>query len=263
MIRLKSRPTRHVAATWLTALLLSCGLALEASASSPQDTLDWARAALQRNPALEVVAVDPASGLITVRIKRTGKLHRVRADELIAALPPPAAAASSVALPAPEQSGQSSEALNEPTGRVLASGPGYRISAAGPAEAASASAPAETDAGAALTSLPLERRHDPIVCQGARLLHIDSRNLEFDGDAVSAEAGCELHITNSRIVARGFGISVRGASVHIDNSSIEGGEGSIEASEGAQVYARSSTFGGLIRRLDTAAFHDLGGNVGD
>jgi len=39
-------------------------------------------------------------------------------------------------------------------------------------------------------------------CQGARFLRIDSRNLEFQGDAISAEDGCEIHITNSRIAAK-------------------------------------------------------------
>jgi hypothetical protein len=111
------------------------------------------------------------------------------------------------------------------------------------------------------SSAPLERRHEPIVCQGSRLLHIDNRNLIFDGDAVSAMDGCEIHITNSHISASGVGIAVRGANVHIDNSQIEGDQASIEASQGAQVYAASSRFKGLSRRLDTAAVHDLGGNT--
>jgi hypothetical protein len=99
------------------------------------------------------------------------------------------------------------------------------------------------------------------VCQGARLVQIDNRNLAFDGDAVSAEDGCELHITNSHISANGVGILVRAANVHIDNSLIEGEQASVDASNGAQVYAVRSRFKGLSRRLDTASFHDLGGNV--
>jgi hypothetical protein len=78
---------------------------------------------------------------------------------------------------------------------------------------------------------------------------------------VSAEDGCEIHITNSRISAKGVGISARKASVHIDNSQIEGDGGSVDAEQGAQVFAASSTFKGLRRRLDDAVFHDLGGNV--
>ncbi len=249
MMRFSPPLVRKVAVTMLSALALSFGIALGAAADSSQAALEWARAALQRNGALEVVATDPASGLITVRVKRTGELRSVRADELVAALPP----------------GSAAQPTQGESGRVLLSGPGYRITAAGPADTASASVPAEsqTASGALLTSIPVERRHEPIICQGTRLLHIDSRNLQFDGDAVSAQDGCEVHITNSRIVARGIGVSARSASVHIDNSAIEGGEGSVEASDGAQVYARSSTFRGLIRRLDTSAFHDMGGNVGD
>ena len=93
------------------------------------------------------------------------------------------------------------------------------------------------------------------------MLHIDNRNLVFDGDAVSAMDGCEIHITNSHISASGVGVLARHANVHIDNSTIEGDQAAIDASEGAQVYAASSRFKGLSRRLDNAAFHDLGGNI--
>src|SRR6202021_2065295 len=71
-----------------------------------------------------------------------------------------------------------------PGGRVLESGPGYAI------KAASKSAPvaARTDRErSSTTSSAIERRHDPIICQGDRLLQIDNRNLEVDGDAVAAE----------------------------------------------------------------------------
>ncbi|MGH8148710.1 MAG: hypothetical protein ACRETB_01855 [Steroidobacteraceae bacterium] len=214
------------------------------SASLARDHAAWARGALGHPGALEIVAADPATGLITVRVKDAG------------AFPMSATSADSTT-----SIGSSAGA---PAGRVLLSGPGYRIAAAGPAAAGSAPTESSAAGGAELTSsLPLERRSQPIVCQGTRLLHIDSRNLEFAGDAVRAENGCEVHITNSRIVAKGFGVLASAASVHIDNSSIEGAEGSVSASDGAQVYARSSTFKGLIRRLGTATFHDMGGNAGD
>jgi hypothetical protein len=35
----------------------------------------------------------------------------------------------------------------------------------------------------------------------------------------------------------------------------------VDLSQGAQAYATSSHFKGLSRRLDTASFHDLGGNI--
>jgi hypothetical protein len=175
-------------------------------------------------------------------------------DELASAappagLPPPVTAPSSFA---PQTAN-----IESAPGRVLESGPGYTIKAAGGA----AGQPAARAGAAGITSASVEHRHEPIICQGARLLHIDNRNLVFDGDAVSAEDGCEIHITNSHIQASGVGILARAANVHIDNSSIEGEQASIDASEGAQVYVASSQFRGLSRRLDSASVHDLGGNV--
>ena len=141
------------------------------------------------------------------------------------------------------------------TGSVLAEGPGYSIKASGPKSAAATVSPAAAARGAP------ERLHDPIICQGSRLLHIDNRNLEFDGDAITAEDGCEIHITNTHISARGIAVLARAANVHIKNSEIDGAGGSVDASDGAQVYAQSSRFKGLTRRLESSSFHDLGGNV--
>ena len=45
--------------------------------------------------------------------------------------------------------------------------------------------PPPTDAVA--RGIAVEQREDPIICQGQRFLRIDSRNLEFAGDAISAE----------------------------------------------------------------------------
>jgi hypothetical protein len=143
------------------------------------------------------------------------------------------------------------------SGRVLEQGPGYSIKAASTSTPAAGNRSRETN----ITSAAVERRHEPIICQGSRLLHIDNRNLEFEGDAVSAEDGCEIHITNTRISATGVGVRARAANVHIDNSLIEGDTAAIDASNGAQVYAGQSRFKGLSRRLDTATFHDLGGNI--
>jgi hypothetical protein len=285
--------------------LLTCGalvpLTLAACGRESPDEMSWARAALERNSRLEVVAADRETRTFTVRLKDSGELRMVRLDQVVAA-PPPAVAA---ATPAPEHtaaaagsaaqtasgpnSGASSGAapaqasapaapavsaraataqpaslapqtgptIETAPGRVLEAGPGYTIKAA-PSTAGMAGGGRDS---AVAAGVPLERRHEPIVCQGARLLHIDNRNLLSDGDAVSAEDGCEVYITNSRIRATGVGVSARRANVHIDNSLIEGDEASIEASEGAQVYAGATRFKGLSRRLGSAAFHDLGGNV--
>ena len=260
-------------------------VALAACAPEGQDEMSWARAALARNDRIEVVAADRQSGTFTVRVKDTGELRMVRADQLIAgpALPAnaPAAAAGTAAPPAatpvtaedgplasageaavrqdakPQAAAPAGTRADTAGGRVLKEGPGYTIKAASTAAPAAGGRVRDSP----VTSAAVERRHEPIVCQGSRLLHIDNRNLEFDGDAVSAQDGCEIHITNSHISATGVGVTARAANVHIDNSLIEGDTASIDASDGAQVYAASSRFRGLSRRADTAAFHDLGGNI--
>ena len=267
----------------------------------------YAQAAIERNGQLEVVAVDASNSVFTVRVKETGELKTVRADEVIGTLPgsesaaKPAAAAPAAPTPAPVPTPPTQTADNvvpegdlaqpgdaassgqedvppapytanaqpfvpaEPTGKgVLATGPGYTIKRAAGSSQRGASVIRTSTAADTLpntSGASLEHRYEPIICQGGRLLHIDGRNIEFSGDAVSAEDGCEIHITNSRIKAQGVGVFARAANVHIKNSTIEGTSGSVEATNGAQVYVQSSTFKGLSRRLDTATMHDLGGNV--
>jgi hypothetical protein len=137
-------------------------------------------------------------------------------------------------------------------GRVVEKGPGYSIVVASPGTA--------SQGDTKVTDAPLETLHEPIVCQGDRVLNIDNRNIRFDGNAITAEDGCELHISNSRISAGGVAIRARNASVHIENSEIEGHKASIDASRGAQIYAETSTFRGAARRLGEAVIHDLGNN---
>jgi hypothetical protein len=141
-------------------------------------------------------------------------------------------------------------------GRVIKKGPGYSIEAA-PGTGNPAAAAGQTS----VTDAPLETLHEPIVCQGQRVLNIDNRDIRFDGNAITAVDGCELHITNSRISAKGVAIRARNASVHIENSDIEGSEASIDAAGGAQIYAEASTFKGAARRLGEATIHDLGNNA--
>jgi hypothetical protein len=278
---------------------LLAGLALAACARQGPDEMQWARAALARNPALEIKATDDKTRTFTVLVRDTGELRVVRVDELVGAPKSdspaaaaavaapvtanaaPAAAAAATAPSAAADAETAAPAAGEPAtaaappappaptpfasrgggaaravpGQVLEAGPGYSIEAAGAGGAGAAGAREPGPVSA------VELRHDPIVCQGARLLHIDNQNLQFDGDGLSAEDGCEIHITNSRIRASGVGVSARAANVHIDNSLIEGDTASIDASQGAQIYTASSKFRGLSRQLDTATVHDLGGNV--
>ena len=141
-------------------------------------------------------------------------------------------------------------------GRVIKQGPGYSIETA-PGTGNPAAAAGQTS----VTDAPLETLHEPIVCQGQRVLNIDNRDIRFDGNAISALDGCELHITNSRISAKGVAIRARNASVHIENSEIEGRTASIDATGSAQIYAEASTFRGAARRLGEASIHDLGNNA--
>ncbi len=131
-------------------------------------------------------------------------------------------------------------------------GPGYSIT-----REASAAQPATAQRR---EPSPREKRTDPIICQGDRLMHIDGETMEFTGDAVIAEKGCDLYISNARIRAGGVGIIARQARVHIVNSTIGGSRGSYEVSEGAEIYVARSTFSGIGRRFDTAEMNDLGGN---
>jgi hypothetical protein len=293
------------------------GLAACSKLNSGPDEMSWARAALERNGRIELVASDAQASTFTVRMKDTGELRVVPLNQVVAGPPsaapataaspeantaaPAATAGAPAGVPAettppppndttavPPNEGPTAapgEAASTPTpqepkvvaadagqgdkpprsesasgavpGHVLASGPGYSIKAA---EAKGAAVRRVANSGPA-SSASLERLHEPIICQGNRFLQIDNRNLAFDGDAVSAEDGCEIHITNSRIAAKGVGVVARNANVHIENSDIEGDGGSVDASQGAQVYSASSTFKGLRRRADNAAFHDLGGNA--
>ena len=62
-------------------------LGLSACARQSQDQMSWARAALERNAQVEVVAADQQSRSFTVRVKDTGEVRVVRADQLIAEPP--------------------------------------------------------------------------------------------------------------------------------------------------------------------------------
>ncbi len=270
-------------AIWICAGALAV---LAGCEQSKHSDLGWAQASLERNGNLQVLSVDPKARAFTVRVKDSGELRIVRADEIVGSLPliapvapetpratepapalaenaPPPAAAPEPAVvpqaqitPAPPPPPSLAQMSQGPG--VLKSGPGYviqRTTTTGSARGGFA--PADLVA----RGIAVERRDDPIICQGARFLRIDGRNLEFAGDAISAESGCELHITNSRIAARGVGVSAHAANVYIENSSIEGQTGAIAASDGAQVYAEASSIRGVNRGLTTESLHDLGGNV--
>lgn len=254
--------------------------------------LSWARSALERNPQLEVLASDSQTRVFTVRNRATGQVETVNLNELAAvpaaqlrtqpavsapvSLPPPApeaaAAANSQApirgktaqTPPPEeqqpvvdnspaaaaeraQAAETNYTIDRTGGQLRVSGPGVSIVSSG--NGAVAQSPNTSGARAA----------EPIICEGKRLLKLDDRNIYVDGDAIIARGGCELYITNSRIVASGTGLVVEDAIVHIANSHIEG-VSAYSANDRAQMFVRTSTFQGVPRRAEFANVLDQGGN---
>jgi hypothetical protein len=278
------------------ALALSVGLLLSACerAATPTEEhgeLAWARAALARNPTLEVIAVDEQAGVITVREKRDGTVQAIKLADLAAisvaeltakltapmaqtsppittqpssgtstavanttadastdaAQVPPADADQNVAAAAPPPSTDKAYTIERTDGQVKVTGPGVSIVSTGAAPSAAQRAErGQTTA--------------PIICEGRRMLHLDNRNLNVEGDGITARGGCELYLTNSRVVASGTGIRVADATVHISNSYVEGAQNSVDAGSDAKLVVRDSTFKGLSRRDERATLLDQGGN---
>ena len=281
--------------------LLACALALTLVACGKQERVSeaasemaWARAALARNPSMEIVSTDEQARVFTVRDLSNGSMYKLTPNDLVAGPPPPkvvaqpapaapaaepAAGVESPAVPeeAAPQTTELVAAARSPAGTALAEGPGYSIHRGEAADAAPAPAPAIEGPGYSITregpttreSAPraeavaantVEKRNDPIICQGERLMHIDGETMEFTGDAVIAENGCDLYISNAKIRAGGVGIIARQARVHIVNSTIGGMKGSYEVAGGAEIYVARSTFAGVGRRFDGGVMTDLGGN---
>lgn len=239
--------------------------------SEAETELKWARLALARNPTLEIIATDTTAGVFTVRFKNSGEIRAVKPADLVAtplstltdpihtaaAVEPPAPSPTAQPTPTPAAPAPAATASAAPSGnytieradgQVKVNGPGVSIVSSG-TQAVTASPGAAPARGA-----------DPIICEGRRMLHFDNRNIYVEGDAIIARGGCELYITNSRVVADGTGVVVRDAIVHISNSTIEGGAASFDASDASKVYVRGSTFQGLPRRSQQAVVQDQGGN---
>jgi len=263
------------------------------ASSAESAELTWARSALERNPQLEVLASDSQTRVFTVRHRASGQVETVSMSELAAAPvtqlrtpPAPAAAASSApaaapepvatastaeparreTAPAPAAEGQQQVADTSPAaaaeraqasegnytidrtgGQLRVSGPGVSIVSSGDGGRASSQKTART------------RTVEPIICEGKRLLKLDDRDIYVDGDAIIARGGCELYITNSRIIASGTGLVVEDAIVHVANSHIEG-VSAYNATDKAKMYVRTSTFRGVPRRAEFASVLDQGGN---
>ncbi len=273
--------TRSRSLALACAALLALG-ACEGSHESPaQKTraeMAWARAALERNPNLEVVAADPDAGVFTVRDKASGEVYAVKVGDLAAA---PIAQLSAARAPAPadpispsaENSASAPVSDFEPDSAVAQATaaeapverPSYTIERSGSKVRVSGPGVTIVSAGGqgGVTTArdePGQRTVDPIICEGRRMMHLDNRRIFVDGDAITARNGCELHITNSRIVASGIGVVVRDATVHITNSYVEGAAGSYDAGIGAKFFLRDATFNGVMHRDAFAQIQEQGAN---
>jgi len=253
--------------------------AAAANAATTNAEISWARAALERNPDLEVVASDPHSGVVTVKHKGTGEIETVKASEIAAVSPAQLKAMNVLAAPPPEPEPTQQESATNPqqttqatapdrgegsapvpsatpsgytveraNGQIRVSGPGVSIVSSG------SNASANNQASGA------RRTVDPFICEGRRTLQLDNRDIYVDGDAITVRGGCELFLTNSHIVASGTGIIVQDAVVHISNSHVEGASASFQADDRAKMYVRGSTFSGVPRRGELAMVQDQGGN---
>ena len=135
-----------------------CGCAVFALAGCDKparDDMSWAQGALERNGRLQILTVDRQAHAFTVRLKDTGELRIVQADEVVGSLPTPAGEANTAragaivaaedarATPAPEAAPPAAEPAAETTAAaavtaataaagpgVIASGPGYSIKSA-------------------------------------------------------------------------------------------------------------------------------------
>lgn len=267
--------------------LVACNRGEEASKSqsvaATTGELAWARAAVERNPDLEVIATDPQSGVVTVKHRSTGEIEAIKASALAAVTPSqlkpmnqrpapppeidpapveeeratnPQQAAQATAPDSGRGEGTPSQGLQTDSaytidrsgGQIRVSGPGVSIVSAG----SGAAGGNQASAG--------RRAVDPFICEGRRTLQLDNRDIYVEGDAITVRGGCEVFITNSHIVASGTGIVVQDATVHISNSTIEGASASFQADDRAKMYVRSSTFQGVPRRTELAMVQDQGGN---
>jgi hypothetical protein len=274
---------------------LTCSLLLFLAACAKQENAEvqWARAALQRNPNFELIATDEHNGTFTLRDKQTGEVHAVSLND-IGAAPVSALVATQLPAPAPTPSvptQESSPAPNQEPAMAAHEPQREPVVQEEPVPPASQTAATTTPSGESSKPYTIERTGgqlkisgpgisvvsagkgtnaaqeaqspqsgDPIICEGPRMLHFDGRNINVNGDAITVRGGCELYITNSNIVASGTGVVVHDGTVHITNSYIEGASGSFEADSQAKVFVRGSTFQGLSRRDQLATIQDQGGN---
>ncbi|MDE2138456.1 MAG: hypothetical protein KGJ68_13570, partial [Gammaproteobacteria bacterium] len=116
----------RLARTLLPAACLAALTLAACGTPQGQDEMSWARAALERNDRVEIVAADPKSHSFTVRLKDTGELRMVRADQVIGAPGMPGAAAEA----APQSSASTAPPAATPGGEAAVPAPAAAAAAA-------------------------------------------------------------------------------------------------------------------------------------
>src|SRR5688572_7631131 len=94
--------------------------------------VDFARAALERNPDITIVAADKDAKTFTIQVKGSNELRVLRVDEIVGSVPSDGTA-SKVSEPAPSTAPASSEPVERSEPAVAAATPGEPASADAPA----------------------------------------------------------------------------------------------------------------------------------
>ncbi len=208
--------------------------------------IDWAKVALARNPAYEILATDETAGVFTVRDTVTGSVLALKLEDLLAGPRPdqsafksaPAAepveagsAATAAAVPAaaPESDNGGATALaagqttdearpeSPADATALASGPGYRI------ERAEVTAPLESVASLEGPGYSITR-HDTGIDQSAPMAESVAANVEQRTDPIICQGERLMRIDGETLDFSGDAfIAEEGCDLFITNANIRAG----------------------------------------
>lgn len=237
------QPTRF----WTVGVPLAAALALAACAPRENAELQWARTALQRNPNIEIAAVDSQTGVFTLRDKHTGTVRVIGLNELAAApldqlelannspaapSEPPRERAASPATASGESAAISAAA--QPSGSAASTGATSARSheSATPPESV---APEQSASPATLASAKpytIERNGNQlkvsgpgisVVSAGTRSTSTQDKPTQHAADPIICEGSRLLHIDNRDLHVDGDAIVARGGcELYITNSTIVG-----------------------------------------
>jgi len=265
--------------------LIACSLLAVGAvgcSKSGDDRVSVAQVAVRANPDLELVATDAQQGVLTVRVRQTGQVLTVRVDDVIAgtafrdlaaapsAAAAPAAAAGAVANPSAPVAPAAAKAANAQAAPPATDDASTRMTDArerlrGAGRRLGSTSPQAAPQGAPPVAEPRDatarrRQSTPVLCSGNQTVRLDHVLLDVDAVAVSANGGCRVSITDSRIMGR-VGVAVNGkASVTIERSDVVGVV-AFQVSGDGEVSVQSSTIEGSVQSRLKSGVRDLGQNV--